>query len=344
VESSVELNKSIPLLALVEPAEMQELLPVLQPVKLEAGQVLFRENTPGEGMWILGDGTEVSISQSRGKRPVVIATNKAGETVGEMALIDGGPRSGAAVVTQAGRAFYISATDFRALREAYRPGAFKVMRQICHELCSRLRATSDRVAPSQVTAPPSQAQSAGRRPSEAEIDEFGPFITLPQVVKLALCQKLQSVDVAPGEAICLEGEQGEHAYFLISGEVQVTRNRQMLHRMRPGAMFGMVSVIDEGRRSATCAALSAVRLLRLSKPDFDHLFMAGNRFAFQMVDLVSRQLVGQLRSANQLISGSNSEPLSRGTDPNRPAGLEALPEMLPLELEIELSLEEALHP
>ena len=227
MESSVELNKSIPLLALVEPAEMQELLPVLQPVKLEAGQVLFRENTPGEGMWILGDGTEVSISQSRGKRPVVIATNKAGETVGEMALIDGGPRSGAAVVTQAGRAFYISATDFRALREAYRPGAFKVMRQICHELCSRLRATSDRVAPSQVTAPPSQAQSAGRRPSEAEIDEFGPFITLPQVVKLALCQKLQSVDVAPGEAICLEGEQGEHAYFLISGEVQVTRNRQM---------------------------------------------------------------------------------------------------------------------
>src|SRR5262249_41734606 len=217
VDSSVELNKSIPLLALVEPAEMQDLLPLLQPVKLEAGQVLFRENTLGDGMGIVGEGAEVSISQSRGKRPVVIATNKAGETVGEMALIDGGPRSGAAVVTQAGPAFYISAPDFRALREAYRPSAFKVMRQICRERCSRLRATSDRVAPSQATASPPQAQSAGRRSSEAEIDEFGPFQPLPQVVKLALCQKLQLLEVAPGEAICLEGEQGEHAYFLISG-------------------------------------------------------------------------------------------------------------------------------
>ena len=327
MDSSVELNKSIPLLALVEAAEMQQLLPLLQPVQLEAGQVLFRENTLGDGMWILGDGTEVSISQSRGKRPVVIATNKAGETVGEMALI-----------------LYISAPDFRALREAYSPGAFKVMRQICRQLCSRLRATSDRVAPSQATAPRTPVQSAGRRSSEAEIDEFTPFQALPQVVKLALCQKLQLLEVAPGEAICLEGEQGEDAYFLISGEVQVTRNAQMLHRLKSGAMFGMVSVIDEGRRSATCTAQTAVRLLRLTKPDFDHLFMAGNRFAFQMVDLVSRQLVAQLRSANQLISGSNSEALSSGTDPNRPAGLEAIPEMLPLELEIELSLEEALHP
>jgi len=121
VDSSVELNKSIPLLALVEPAEMQDLLPLLQPVKLEAGQVLFRENTLGDGMWILGDGTEVSISQSRGKRPVVIATNKAGETVGEMALIDGGPRSGAAVVTQAVQRPTTSPPDFGAFREAYLP-------------------------------------------------------------------------------------------------------------------------------------------------------------------------------------------------------------------------------
>ena len=344
MDSSVELNKSSPLLALVEPAEMQELLPLLQPVKLEAGQVLFRENTPGDGMWILGNGTEVSISQSRGKRPVVIATNKAGETVGEMALIDGGPRSGAAVVTQAGPALYISAPDFRALREAYRPGAFKVMRQICRELCSRLRATSDRVVPSQETAPAPHAQSTGRRSNETEINEFGAFRALPQVVKLALCQKLQSLEVAPDGPICLEGEQGEHAYFLISGEVQVSRNGQRLHRLGSGAMFGMVSVIDEGRRSATCTALGAVRLLQLSKPDFDHLFMAGNRFAFQMVDLVSRQLVDQLRSANQLISGSDYEPLSLATDVDSPVGLETLPEMLPLELEIELSLEEALHP
>jgi CRP-like cAMP-binding protein len=96
-------------------------------------------------------------------------------------------------------------------------------------------------------------------------------------------------------------------------------------------MFGMVSVIDEGRRSATCIAEGPTQLLSLSKRDFDNLFLAGNRFAFQMVDLVSRQLVAQLRSTNQLVSGLGL------TTQERQAQGDALPEMLPLELEIELS-------
>jgi hypothetical protein len=50
-----------------------------------------------------------------------------------------------------------------------------------------------------------------------------------------------------------------------------------------------------------------------------------------MVDLVSRQLVAQLRSTNQLVSGPGS------TMQERQAQGDALPEMLPLELEIELS-------
>jgi CRP-like cAMP-binding protein len=326
------MDKKIPLFSLVEPSEMQELLSLLQPVRLEPGQVLFRENTEGDGMWILGEGAEVSISQTRGKRPVVIANNRSGESVGEMALIDGGPRSGAAVVTQGGSAQYVSAANFRALRDAYRPAAFKVMRQLCKELCSRLRATSDRIAPSkrkteQAPRPP----TAGRRATEAEVNAFPAFQALPKVVKLALCQKLQAMQIGANHLICSEGEHGDRAFFLLSGVVRVTRNGKSLQRLRPGAMFGMVSVIDEGRRSATCIAEGPAHLLSLSKRDFDNLFMAGNRFAFQMVDLVSRQLVTQLRSTNQLASALASAARQRQSEGG------ALPEMLPLELEIELS-------
>src|SRR5258708_35149017 len=141
------MDKKIAVFSLVEPSEMEELVSLLQPVSLEPGQVLFRENTAGDGMWILDEGAEVSISQTRGKRPVVIANNRGGESVGEMALIDGGPRSGAAVVTQGGSAHYISAANFRALRDAYRPAAINVMRPLCTELCVRLRDTSERISP-----------------------------------------------------------------------------------------------------------------------------------------------------------------------------------------------------
>src|SRR5216684_8824861 len=89
------LLKSIPIFSSIESDEAPELLKLLNPVSLEAGQVLFREKMIGDSMWVLGHGTEVSISATppESKRPVVIAKARQGETVGEMALIDAGPRS-----------------------------------------------------------------------------------------------------------------------------------------------------------------------------------------------------------------------------------------------------------
>jgi CRP-like cAMP-binding protein len=340
--AAANLLKAVPLFSLVEPQEMQELVPLLQAVQLQAGQVLFRERTPGEGMWILGEGAEVSISQTRGARPVVIATDRTGETVGEMALIDGGPRSGAAVVTQAGPAYYIAALDFQRLREAYRPAAFKVLRQICRELCFRLRATSDRVAPAHPGAVPAASRIPSQRhATDAEIGQFAPFEALPRVVKLALSQKLQQIEIAASQPIFSEGDQGEEAYFVLSGQVSVKRSGRTLHQLGPGAMFGLVSVIDEGRRSASAVAERPARLLRLLKSDFDALFVSGNRFAFQMVDLVSVQLVGRLRATNELVSGAEGSPAAAGGLPGARGGDRLELEMLPLELELELSLDEA---
>ena len=338
------LLKSIPIFSSIESDEAPELLKLLNPVTLEPGQVLFREKTIGGSMWVLGQGTEVSISATppEGKRPVVIARARRGETVGEMALIDAGPRSATAVVTQAGPAHRIDAADFGALRGAFHPVAYKVLREVCKELCSRLRATSGRIAPS--SAPAGEASSqpgAQRHATAAEIDEFPSFRALPSVVKLALSQKLRPVHTDFGEAIFSEGDQGDSSYFLVDGEVNVERNGQVLATLQPGAMFGLIAVIDQGKRSASCLTNGPVRLLRLSKADFDSLFLAGNRFAFQIVDLASRQLVAHLREANELVPGTGRG----GTGAGASAGSRAVPggsgsgeETVPLELELEIEL------
>ena len=336
------LPKSVSIFSSIEPGEAAELQKLLHPERLEDGRVLFREKTPGEAMWILGAGAEVSISATphKAKRPLVIAQAREGETVGEMALIDEGPRSATAVVTRSGPANRIDAAEFQPLREAFHPVAYKILRQICKELCSRLRATSARIAPSSSGAgEASGLVVAPRHATAAEVDEFEPFRGLPQVVKLALSQKLRPVHTDFGEPIFSEGDEGDSAYFLVDGEVSVQRNGQVLATLQSGAMFGLISVIDQGRRAAGCVTMGPARLLRLSKPDFDSLFSSGNRFAFQIVDLASRQLVAHLRSANELLRGRGG---TAGRSPGATSaqgslgGPDAEPEIIPLELELEL--------
>lgn len=295
--------RSIPLFSLVEPGDMLDLLRLLRPVKLTAGQVLFREGQPGSAMWVLGAGAEVSISAQPKdqKRPVVIAYAKQGETVGEMALIEEGPRSATAVVMQGGDAHEISAVEFQTLRQSWSPAAFKVLRRLCIELCGKLRASSDRVAPSAPADLETPALQIGPHASMADIDAFPALKPLPSVVKLALTQKLRVVTTEGLQPIFAEGESADAAYFLLEGEVSVGRGGKTLSNMGPGSMFGIVAAVDGGPRSASVVATGPTRMLRLADQDFDSLFAIGNRFAFHLVDLVARQLVSHLRNVNQLM-------------------------------------------
>ncbi len=338
--------KSIPLFSLIESDEMMDILHLLRPVELEAGQVLFREKEPGKAMWVLGTGVEVSISTTPtgAKRPVAVAYARAGDVVGEMALIDDGPRSATAVVVNGGHAHEILGVEFHALRDAFRPGAFKVLRRICVDLCSRLRATSDRIVGHGKGHVETPAKELGPRPSVEVLDQFAPFKPLPAVVKLALAQKLRLLEVEEITPLFAEGEVSDGAYFLLEGEVSVGRNGKTLSNMVPGTMFGLVSAIDAGRRSAACVTTGPAKLLKLNDKDFDALFASGHRFAFQIVDLVARQLVSHLRNANTMLplpgqaagKAVTASPvrtlLPAAPDPQRDL------EVLPLELEMELDV------
>lgn len=339
--------RSIPLFSLVAPSEMMDILRLLRPVQLSSGQVLFKEGDPGKAMWVLGRGTEVSISSTAGgqRKNVVVAYAKSGEVIGEMALVDDGARSGTATVTQEGLAHEIDAMEFHALRDAFQPAAFKVLRQICIDLCKRLRATSERVVPSSQNALPKAPLPASSKATAETLDLFAPFKPLPAVVKLALAQKLEFIEVHEVTPLFGEGEDSDGTWFLVEGEVSVGRNGKTLANLVPGNLFGLVSAIDAGKRSASCVTTGPAKLLKLSDHDFDLLFASGHRFAFQIVDLVARQLVGHLRQTNAMV------PALGKRSPNTPVptapmtSLLATPpgemsesdlDLIPLELEIDV--------
>lgn len=294
--------RSIPLFQLVGPEDMTEVLRLLRPVNLTAGDVLFREGEPGRAMWVLSQGAEVSVTATAGQgRPVAVMYGRPGDVIGEMALVDDGPRSGTAVVTADGHAHQLDAQEFHSMRAMLVPAAFKILRKIAKDLCVRLRATNERIVPSSNRRLETPARPPGPRPEIELVDRFPPFAHLPQLVKLALAAKLEVLVVDEVTPIFGEGEPNDGAYFIVEGEVSVGRNGKTLANLPAGTMFGLVACIDEGTRSASCVTTGPAILLRMSDRDFDHLFASGHRFALQMVDLVTRQLVSHLREANRLL-------------------------------------------
>jgi CRP/FNR family transcriptional regulator, cyclic AMP receptor protein len=344
--------RSIPLFALVGDDDLTDVLRLFRPVELIAGDVLFAQGDPGKAMWVLGEGTEVSVATTSGQsRPVAVAYARKGDAIGEMALVDEGPRSGTAIVIQSGPAHQIDADEFHAMRSGFQPAAFKVLRKICIDLCARLRQTNERIVPSGTSGVHTPPLPRGPRPEAVLLDRYPPFRTLPAVVKFALAQKLEVIALDEMTPIFAEGEKADGAYFIVEGEVSVGRNGKTLANLPAGTMFGVVACIDAGVRSASCVATGPGVLLKMSAPDFDQLFAAGHRFAFQMVDLLARQLVSHLRDANQMLplpgraSGiaKVAQPVERllPSEPS-PADLDIIPDeievetALPIEMELDL--------
>jgi CRP-like cAMP-binding protein len=108
--------------------------------ELPAGTVLFEEGQPGNEMYIVVSG-EVEIRRQVGGIERVLAVLPAGEFFGEMAILNGRPRSATAVVRTAARLFVIDGTTFEAMLRA-RP---EIALRMIKALSSRLASANDHV-------------------------------------------------------------------------------------------------------------------------------------------------------------------------------------------------------
>ncbi|KPJ96523.1 MAG: hypothetical protein AMJ53_00610 [Gammaproteobacteria bacterium SG8_11] len=105
-----------------------------------------------------------------------------------------------------------------------------------------------------------------------------------------------------------EGEKGDTLFFLIDGTVLVTRyshlhgTAEYVERLRSGALFGLISLIDHGNRAATCKAEGSVTVGSLPRAAFDLLCNANASLAQHFQFTIARQLAKDTRIYNQALS------------------------------------------
>jgi CRP/FNR family cyclic AMP-dependent transcriptional regulator len=106
----------------------------------EAGTVLFEEGQPGDYMYVVQQG-EVEIRRSVGETERVLAVLASGEFFGEMAILNGRPRSATAVVRTHARLIVIEGKTFEAMLRA-RP---EIALRIIKSLATRLESANQHV-------------------------------------------------------------------------------------------------------------------------------------------------------------------------------------------------------
>ncbi|MHB8733157.1 MAG: Crp/Fnr family transcriptional regulator [bacterium] len=107
-----------PLFGQLAPAELENVAALLRRRRYRTGEPVFREGDPGTALYVVETGeVKILLGGAEGKE-VVLSLLGPGEFFGELALLDGEPRSADAVATVPTDALVLPREDFlRLLRE-----------------------------------------------------------------------------------------------------------------------------------------------------------------------------------------------------------------------------------
>jgi len=116
----------------------------------------------------------------------------------------------------------------------------------------------------------------------------------------AICKEEQ---FKSAEYIFREGEAGNRLYLIVEGEVRISRDvpgsgEEALAVLKPGALFGEMSVFDRSDRSTHAISNGGTKLLTITRPDFEMLLDFNREIAYKVLWACVRLLSGRLRSTN----------------------------------------------
>ena len=134
------------------------------------------------------------------------------------------------------------------------------------------------------------------------MDRYFEFLKGIEYFKLMDEQHLQLIYQAciletydKGRVVISEGEMKEKFYILFEGGVNVLKNyaqkdQSLLAELKPGDMFGELSLIDDLPRSATVVTSESSKLLTINKAKFEELISQSSQLSFSIMKWMSAMI------------------------------------------------------
>jgi CRP-like cAMP-binding protein len=269
-------------------------------LRLVPDEVLIRAGEPGKDVYVVTDG-RLSVSRRENERDIHVGDVLPGECVGETA-----------VVRDAVRTATVTAVEDSTVLEV--PG------NLVRELM-----VSDAAFRSAVVAHVDHIDRwttvRHYRPSAEEVvDHLSRMLpgTSTDLLK-ALEPQLQWVALPRGTTVMQQGQLGDYLYFVVSGRLSVSAQRDdgsrvPLGDMGPGESVGELALLGNGgARTATVLTTTDCELLRLSKTGFDRLLAHDSAASATLAKMMANRLQERLR-ARTFVAQLRTLPLVTESD------------------------------
>jgi CRP/FNR family transcriptional regulator, cyclic AMP receptor protein len=113
---------------------------------------------------------------------------------------------------------------------------------------------------------------------------------------------MQYEQYGPGDFIITEGKPNDKIYFLIEGQVEVTKKDTVLSRFSEGEAFGEMEVLDVMAAVATIKSLSSVTLMSISNKNLREIYKLDVKIFSLMIMNLARDLSRRLRKADEKLA------------------------------------------
>jgi serine phosphatase RsbU (regulator of sigma subunit) len=146
------------------------------------------------------------------------------------------------------------------------------------------------------------------------------FQSLPDQEVRFLAENLQVVTFDTNTFLFREGDQGDHFYIILAGEVEVLKaladgDHYLIGVRGPGEYVGEMSLLNPaGLRTASLRARTAVETFEITRADFDSLLSRQPDLAYPMIHVFSERLtlsndttIRSLRQKNEELTQAYAE-------------------------------------
>jgi len=120
---------------------------------------------------------------------------------------------------------------------------------------------------------------------------------------------LEQENYGPDELVITEGKPNDKIFFLIEGQVAVSKKEYLLTHFGEGEAFGEMEVLDVKPAVASIRSLSPVKVMSISNRTLREIYKLDPKIFSLIIMNLARDLSRRLRKMDETLAESSSMPI-----------------------------------